>query len=134
MYGFTAKYNKMLTENISYVGSYRFYNDDWDITSHTLENDVYIKLNDAVTFGLGLRYYTQNEAEFYNVNIDNFSTETYATSDERLSDFDAFTYKASLDFKYDDKFSYNIGAQYYDTSTVTDLKATIFTIGMKYKF
>lgn len=134
MYGFTGKYNKMLSENISYVGAYRFYTDDWDIMSHTLENDVYLKLNDQFTFGLGLRYYTQSEAEFYHENIDYFTDEKYASSDERLSDFDAFTYKASIDFKQNDTFSYNIGTQYYDTSTVTELKATIFTVGMKYKF
>ncbi len=134
MYGFTAKYNKMLTDNISYIGAYRFYDDDWDITSHTLENDFYLTLNEQITFGLGLRYYTQSEAEFYNKNINYFTNEEYASSDERLSDFDAFTYKASIDFKQDDIFSYNVGAEYYDTSTITDLSATIFTLGMKYRF
>ncbi len=134
MYGFTLKYNKMLTENISYIGAYRLYADDWDIMSHTIDNDIYIKLTEQFTLGVGLRYYTQSQAEFYHEDIGYFTDEKYASSDERLSDFDALTYKVNIDFKQNDTFSYNIGAEYYDTSTVTDLSATIFTVGMKYKF
>ncbi len=134
MYGFTLKYNKMLTENISYIGAYRLYADDWDIMSHTIDNDIYIKLTEQFTLGVGLRYYTQSQAEFYHEEIDYFTDEKYASSDERLSDFDAFTYKVNIDFKQNDTFSYNIGAEYYDTSTVTELSATILTLGMKYKF
>jgi len=133
-YGFTGNYNKLLTDDVSFLASYRFYSDDWDVTSHTLEVDTYIALSDDVTLGLGLRYYTQTQAKFYNENIDYFSTETYASSDERLSEFDALTYKASLDYKQSDDISYNVGIQFYQQNSITDLSATAFTIGVKYKF
>ena len=105
-----------------------------DISSHTLEGDVYTNITEQLTLGLGLRYYTQTEAEIYNENIDYFTNETYASSDERLSEFDAFTYKASVNYKQNDMLSYNLGAQFYQQNTITDMSATIFTIGLKYKF
>jgi len=133
-YGFVGQYNKLLTADTSFVGSYRFYSDDWDVTSHTLEGDVYTNVTDKLTLGIGLRYYTQTQADFYNENIDYFSSEVHASSDERLSDFDALTYKGSINYKQNDVLSYNLGAQFYQQNTITDMSATIFTIGLKYKF
>ncbi len=131
-YGMTLKYVTLFLENTSYRGNYRFYRDDWDINSHTLENDIYYELNRRFTFGLGLRYYTQTEATFYNGSKDFFSDERFASSDFRLSSFDAFTYKASIDFQQNEKISYNLGTQFYTQSTGLD--ATMITTGLKYRF
>ncbi len=131
-YGLNLKYITLLGEDISYQANYRFYTDDWDINSHTLDNDLLYAMNDDWTFGLGLRYYTQSEASFYNASKDFFTDETYASSDERLSDFDALTYKASVDYKINDDMSYNLGAEFYSQSTGLD--ATMITTGFKYSF
>ena len=131
-YGADIKYIRMLSNNISYQFGYRFYSDDWDISSHTINNDIYYKLSDKFTLGAGLRYYDQSEANFYNGSKDFFTSEQYASSDERLSSFDAFTYRASVDFKQNDKVSYNLGGQLYTQSTGLD--ATMLTAGVKYKF
>ena len=133
-YGFTAKYNKLLDDGLSFVGSYRFYSDDWDMTSNTVEGDIYKTLSERITLGVGLRYYTQTEASFYSGDIGHFTNQTYASSDERLSDFDALTYKASLNFNQNDTLSYNIGAEFYKQNTETSFSATMITIGMKYRF
>jgi len=82
--------------------------------------------------GAGVRAYTQSEANFYNKNKDFFTNEEYASSDERLSSFDAMTYKASIDFKQNDTVSYNVGGEFYSQSTGLD--ASMITAGMKYKF
>ncbi|CAA6815801.1 MAG: Unknown protein [uncultured Sulfurovum sp.] len=131
-YGATLKYITLLNDDISYKANYRFYTDDWGMNAHTLDNDVYYQLTKKVTLGAGLRYYTQTEADFYNGSKDYFTNEEFASSDERLSDFDALTYRASVDFKQNDKLSYNLGAQFYSQSTGLD--ATMFTTGIKYKF
>jgi hypothetical protein len=133
-YGFTGNYNRLLTDKVSLLSSYRFYKDDWDMTSHTIEVDTYMELSDDVTLGLGVRYYTQLEANFYNANIDYFTTQKYASSDERLSKFDAFTYKASIDYKQNDTLSYNVGIQVYEQNTISNMSATAITVGVKYKF
>ena len=131
-YGVNLKYISMFGEDLSFKANYRFYTDDWDVSSHTLDNDIYYALNKKITLGAGLRYYTQSEASFYNKNKDFFTNETYASSDERLSNFDAITYKASIDFKQNDKVSYNLGGQFYSQSTGLD--ASMITAGMKYRF
>ena len=131
-YGTDIKYVNKLFDALSYHGEYRFYSDDWKINSHTVSSDLYYKLNKSFIFGVGLRYYTQSEAEFYNASKDFFSNEQYASSDERLSAFDALTYKVSVDFKQNKHLSYNLGAEFYKQSI--GLSATMFTTGVKYKY
>jgi len=131
-YGTDIKYVNKITDTISYNGTYRFYRDDWKISSHTISSDLYYTLNKAFIFGGGLRYYTQSEASFYNGTKNFFTNEPYASSDERLSAFNALTYKANVEFKYNKKLSYNLGAALYKQST--GLSATMFTTGVKYKY
>jgi len=131
-YGVNLKYISMFGDNLSFKTNYRFYTDDWDVTSHTLDNDIYYSLNKKITLGAGFRIYTQSEANFYNKKKDFFTDEKFASSDERLSQFDALTYKASIDFKQNDSISYNLGGEFYSQSTGLD--ATMFTAGMKYRF
>ncbi|HIP52308.1 MAG TPA: DUF3570 domain-containing protein [Campylobacterales bacterium] len=131
-YGVNLKYNTLITDDLVYKANYRFYTDDWNIDSHTIDNDLYYELNKDLIVGAGLRYYTQSEADFYNESKDFFTTQTYASSDERLSSFDAITYKASVDYKITDAFSYNLGAEFYTQSTGLD--ATFFTTGLKYRY
>jgi len=131
-YGANLKYISMIGNDVSYQANYRFYTDDWDISSHTIDNDIYYAMNDDLTFGLGLRYYTQTEASFYNEKKDFFKNEELASSDERLSSFNALTYKASVDYTINDDISYNLGAEFYSQSTGLD--ATMITTGLKYKF
>ena len=131
-YGVNLKYITMLRDDISLKGNYRFYTDDWDVTSHTLDADIYYQLNKKITLGTGVRAYTQSEANFYNKNKDFFTNEEYVSSDERLSKFTAMTYKASIDFRQSDNISYNLGGEFYSQSTGLD--ATMFTVGMKYRF
>jgi hypothetical protein len=131
-YGVSLKYITMFGDDLSLKTNYRFYTDDWDVNSHTLDTDIYYTLNKKIILGAGLRYYTQTEANFYNENKDFFTNEVYASSDERLSAFNAITYKASIDFKQNDKVSYNLGGELYSQST--GLTASMITAGMKYRF
>ena len=131
-YGSDIKYVNKVTDRLSYHGGYRFYSDDWKISSHTVSSDLYYRLNKAFTFGGGLRYYKQSEASFYNGTKNFFTNEQYASSDERLSAFNALTYKTNVEFTQNKKLSYNLGAEFYKQST--GLSATIFTTGVKYKY
>ena len=131
-YGVNLQYITLLGDDISYQAKYRYYSDDWEIDSHTLESDIYYAMNRKLTFGLGVRYYQQSESSFYNRDKDHFTDEEFASSDERLSDFDALTYKASIEFKQSEKVSYNLGGEFYSQSTGLD--ATMITTGIKYRF
>lgn len=128
-YGIKFGYQKALSDTISSQFSYKYYSDDWDIKSHTLDSLFYYELNSKTTLGGGIRYYTQSKANFY---AEDFTTQKFASSDKRVSSFNALTYKASVDYKISDKLSYNFGANLYDQST--GLQATYFTTGIRYKF
>ena len=131
-YGADVQFATKLSEDISFLGEYRYYSDDWKITSNTIDSNLYYKLNKSFTFGTGLRYYNQTGASFYNGAKDYFSNQEYASSDERLSSFSAYTYKGSIDFKQTKKLSYNLGVELYKQST--GLKATSILTGVKYKY
>lgn len=131
-YGASLKYANALTSNLSAHVNYRYYSDDWDISSHTIDTDVYYEVGRDWIFNFGLRYYMQSEADFYNENKDYFTSQEYASSDKRLSDFNAITYKAGLDYSISDTLNMNFSANYYDQST--DLAAMYFMTGITYKF
>jgi hypothetical protein len=131
-YGFNLKYIKAFTNKFSSKFKYKYYKDDWEITSHTIDINSYYELNTKFTLGLGLRYYIQNEAMFYNESTKYFTTEQYASHDDRLSSFNSTTLKSSLDYKYSNKTSYDISLNKYKQST--GLSAFYSTIGFKYKF
>lgn len=131
-YGAMLKYANALSDDFSMHLSYRYYSDDWEIDSHTLDSDLYYELGNDWIFKLGLRYYMQSEASFHNSEKDFFTDEVYASSDQRLSDFNAITYKSSVDYHISKDLSVNFGASYYDQTT--GIKATYFTTGFRYNF
>jgi len=130
--GFNINYTKAITNNLTSKIKYKYYTDDWDIDSHTIDINNYYEINDKFTLGFGYRYYTQSQANFYNESSTYFTDEQYASSDDRLSSFDSSTIKTSLDYKYNKKISYNISFNKYSQSTGLD--AVYSNIGFKYKF
>ena len=131
-YGMALKYANAFTDELTLHLGYRYYSDDWGISSHTADTDLFYELGTDWIFKLGLRTYVQTEANFYSGEKDHFTNEEFASSDQRLSDFNALTYKASVDYKIDNDWSVNFGANLYDQST--DLSATYFVTGFTYKF
>lgn len=70
--------------------SYRYYSDDWDITSHTLNLEELHDFSNDFTSGLRLRYYTQTKSNFVK-DIGTYSaTDPYFAVDYRMSAFDSF--------------------------------------------
>ncbi len=73
---------------------YRYFDDDWDVVSHTLDVAWHQNLGDDVALVPFVRYYTQDEAEFFSNIAD--TTQRYYADDYRLSAFGAFTYGMRL--------------------------------------
>ena len=72
--------------------NYRYYRDDFGISSHTLDLSWFQNINRTFQIAPVLRFYSQSAAEFY-TNIDDFTkplTEPQS-SDYRLSAFGAFS-------------------------------------------
>ncbi len=131
-YGATLAYSKSINSKLSSITNYRFYSDDWDITSHTIENELYYEWSDDFVAGLGIRYYIQSEADFYSHKKDFFTDQKYASSDRRISDFDSVNIKLSAEYKLNKKISLNSSINYYEQFDYFDAK--YYNIGVKYKF
>jgi hypothetical protein len=87
--------------------SYRYYQDSFDIRSHTLGLEYVQRMRDGWTFMPLVRYYSQSSASFY-FDPDSgggapladitaaIAANGYASMDQRLSSFGAITYGAKL--------------------------------------
>ena len=72
--------------------SYRYMTDDWDIDSHTLDLRYRWPIGSGGYLEPHLRYYVQNEAEFYQISlVDGQPLPQFASADYRLGDFNAIT-------------------------------------------
>jgi hypothetical protein len=75
-----------LGEHASFGVRYRFYFDDWDVMSHTIEPDLTFVFGEHGSLGLTYRYYTQQAASFYRPRyLLDPSDARYVTRDRKLS-------------------------------------------------
>ncbi|WP_339886811.1 DUF3570 domain-containing protein [uncultured Flavobacterium sp.] len=84
-----ARLNYYLNERVTIRTYYRYYWDNWDITSHTASIELPIKVSDKFTVFPMYRYYTQQQSKYFAGFEKHLSTEQYYTSDYDLSTFDA---------------------------------------------
>ena len=91
---------------------YRYFDDDWDIVSHTLDAAWYQNIGDDVQLVPFVRYYSQDEAEFFSVVADT-SQEFYA-DDYRLSAYGAISLGLRLQHEIRD-WRINLAAERYQS-------------------
>ena len=94
--------------------SYRFYDDDWGIKSHTTEVAFQYTLKNNLFFKPTIRAYQQSAASFYYHSLPGSEAiPAFASADYRLAEFDAYT----LSLEFGKKFSFNrkqsLMLQYY---------------------
>ena len=92
-----VRVNQALPDRASIKLSYRFYNDDWGITSHELGT----RLSQYVTRGLSARweyrYYTQTSADFFSSDYTSVNgIGGYLTGDYRLGPLSSHLFGAAL--------------------------------------
>lgn len=92
---------------------YRYYVDDWDIHSHTLELTWHQNVGDSWRVSPGLRWYSQSQAEFYAPYFATPPADGYASSDYRLSPFGALSGRLDVTKTLGD-FAVGGGAEYYE--------------------
>ncbi len=94
--------NFYINENFIIRSFYRYYSDDWGVTSHTVKIEVPIKIGKKFTLYPMYRFYTQTKADDFYFYNEALSTAKYYTSDYDLAAYDAHQY--GLGFKYYDPF------------------------------
>jgi hypothetical protein len=72
---------------------YRFYADDWNVTSHMLEAAWHQSLWHTIRLVPSLRYYSQSQADFYAPYFDFEPADGYASADYRLSPYGALSWR-----------------------------------------
>jgi len=72
---------------------YRFYLDDWEVYSHTVELAWYQSIFERFRLIPSLRYYDQSQASFYSPYFLVLPSDGFASSDYRLSPYGAISWK-----------------------------------------
>ncbi len=121
--------------------SYRYYKDDWDISSHTINIEELHDFSHRLTSGLRLRYYTQTKSNFVQ-EIGNYNAnDAYFATDYRMSAFDSFTIGIPFIYKVGRKNKLTASIDYYQTTKNDYIKSwydvdsisAVFT-SLNYKF
>jgi hypothetical protein len=83
--------------------SYRYYWDDWQVRSHTIDLKYRHELEEPAYFEPHLRLYTQTAASFFRFGlIDGAAVPAYVTSDERLGPLRTVTVGGTYGFRVSD--------------------------------
>ncbi|MDV7187004.1 DUF3570 domain-containing protein [Lutibacter sp. TH_r2] len=134
-----ARFNYYLNEVVSLRTYYRYYYDDWGVSSHTASVEVPIKLSDKFTIYPSYRYYNQTAADYFAPYEQLVSTDEFYTSDYDLSEFNSNQY--SLGISYTDIFTKrriwklglkSIDLKYSNYERNTGLTSSIFSLGFKF--
>lgn len=94
-----GRLNYFLNDTFIIRTYYRFYSDDWGITSHTASVELPIKLTNSFTLYPTYRFYSQTAADYFNEKEIALSTQEFYTSDYDLSAFNAHQYGLGLRYK-----------------------------------
>lgn len=86
---------------------YRYYWDDFGINAHTISLETPVKIIPQLVFSPFIRFYTQDQADYFYPYQTAPNTLSYFTSDYDLSRFSSFKYGAGLKFMNIKGGSYN---------------------------
>ena len=96
--------------------SYRYYFDDWDISSHTLNIEELHDFSSQFTSGIRFRYYTQTESNFVQ-NIGSYQVnDSYFATDYRMSAFDSYTVGIPFIYRRNNGDKVKASIDYYQTT------------------
>lgn len=97
--------------------SYRYMTDDWNIDSHTVDLHYRWPVGASKYLEPHLRFYSQNEAEFYRLSLVNgVAPPVNASADYRLGDFDALTVGVKFGWKTSGDNDMSIRVEWYQQS------------------
>ncbi|WP_417548206.1 DUF3570 domain-containing protein [Marinobacter segnicrescens] len=82
-------------------GSYRYFTDDWGIDAHTIDLGYVHSLGPNWTLEGGVRYYTQDQADFYSDLYDYGNSQTHLARDKEMSTFSGLTFSAGVEYQWD---------------------------------
>jgi hypothetical protein len=76
---------RAFSDSISGGFNYRYYFDDWGLSSHTALVDLALNLGEATVLSLRYRFYVQGSVDFYQKVYQSIATNQHRTRDRELS-------------------------------------------------
>ncbi len=134
-----GRLNWYLNETFTLRTFYRYYFDDWGITSHTASIEVPIKITDKFTLYPSYRFYNQTAADYFRPYESALSTDEFYTSDYDLSEYSAN--QIGFGVSYTDIFAKahiwkfglkSIDLKFYQYDRDTTFTSSIITAGFKF--
>ncbi|MEO9894661.1 DUF3570 domain-containing protein [Aurantibacter sp.] len=98
-----ARLNYFMNDLVVLRTYYRFYSDDWGLSSHTASLEIPIKISDSFTLYPNYRFYNQTAADYFYEKEGALSSYEFYTSDFDLSKYKSHQY--GLGFRYRDIFT-----------------------------
>lgn len=124
-----------VTENLVVRPRYKWFQDDWGVSSHQIGGKLSYKVNQWISVLPGYFWYSQQQADFYrdpDGSNPEFAATGYATSDLRLGEFTANQYELGVSLKPIDHWRVNLLAAYYEQSN--GFEAQWWAVGATYEF
>jgi hypothetical protein len=134
-----GRINWYLNETFTVRTFYRYYFDDWGISSHTASVEVPVKITDKFTLYPSYRFYNQTAADYFRSYETALSTDAFYTSDYDLSKYSANQFGFGV--SYTDIFSKahiwkfglkSIDLKFYQYDRDTTFSSSIITAGFKF--
>ncbi|TGV01111.1 DUF3570 domain-containing protein [Flavivirga rizhaonensis] len=134
-----GRLNWYLNETFTLRTFYRYYFDDWGITSHTASIEVPIKITDKFTLYPSYRFYNQTAADYFAPYEMALSSNEFYTSDYDLSEYSAN--QLGFGISYTDIFTKahiwklglkSIDLKFYQYDRDTNFNSNIITAGFKF--
>jgi hypothetical protein len=127
-----------LGDNVIIRAYYRYYTDDWKLTSHTADIEVPLKISPFLSLSPFYRYYTQSAIKYFKAYGEHTGSEEFYTSNYDLSKFNSNFFGLGIrlappngvfGIKHLNMLEIRYG--HYDRST--NLTSDIISINLKYK-
>ena len=127
-----------LGDNIIIKAYYRYYADNWKLSSHTFNIEVPVKLSPFFSLSPFYRFYKQNGAQYFNGFEGHTASDLFYTSNYDLSDFTS--YFAGIGCKFT-PLNGVFGIKHFNTLEIryghygksTGMASNILSLNIKYK-
>jgi hypothetical protein len=125
-------------DNVIIRAYYRYYSDDWQLTAHTADVEVPVKVSPYFSVSPFYRYYAQSAVKYFNAYKAHTAADEFYTSNYDLSKFNSSFFGMGIKLTplkgvFGIKSFNTIELRYGHYTRTTQLTSNIFSINIKYK-
>ena len=127
-----------LGDNVIFRGYYRYYSDDWNLSAHTFDLEVPVKLSPFLSVSPFYRYYSQQGAKYFKDYEEHTVASEFYTSNYDLSTFNSQFFGAGIKFTplkgvFGIKHLNTLEVRYGHYTRTTQMTSNIISLNLKYK-